>query len=145
MSWRATIPNQYFCSLFNRPAFRNSFLGALPPTVGWSFGGLAPPLLSSMVLLLQPPEPTVWWAMTLVTSLPLSTLSGFERICSCMFLHGCMDLHSHFSLMFSPCSGGHPCPSHVGMENQPIRNWGSFAEVMSYLQTCCCIFLKSFA
>ena len=34
---RATIPGWYFQSLFNSPALQNSFLGALPPTIGWSF------------------------------------------------------------------------------------------------------------
>ena len=35
--WRATIPSQYFQGLFDMPAFRNPFLGALLPTVGQSF------------------------------------------------------------------------------------------------------------
>ena len=35
--WRATIPSQYFWGLFNMPAVKNSFLGALPPMVGQSF------------------------------------------------------------------------------------------------------------
>ena len=37
ISQRATIPSQYFWDLFTFPAFRNSFWGALPPTVGQSF------------------------------------------------------------------------------------------------------------
>ena len=37
ISRRATIPSWYFWGLFNMPAFKNSFLGALPPTVGLSF------------------------------------------------------------------------------------------------------------
>ena len=36
ISWRATIPGQYFRGLFNMPAFKNFFLEALPP-VSWSF------------------------------------------------------------------------------------------------------------
>ena len=35
--WRATIPGWYFQGLFSMPAFKNSFLGALPPTVSQSF------------------------------------------------------------------------------------------------------------
>ena len=34
---RATIPSWYFWGLFNMPAFKNSFLGALSPTVSQSF------------------------------------------------------------------------------------------------------------
>ena len=34
---RATIPSQYLWGFFNFPAINNFFLGALPPTVGWSF------------------------------------------------------------------------------------------------------------
>ena len=34
---RATVPGQYFLGFFTCPAFRNSFHGALPLTVGWSF------------------------------------------------------------------------------------------------------------
>ena len=37
ISWRATIPSQYFWGLFTFPSLRNSFWGALPPTVGQSF------------------------------------------------------------------------------------------------------------
>ena len=37
MSRRATIPSWYFQAFFTFLAFKNSFLGALPPTVGWSF------------------------------------------------------------------------------------------------------------
>ena len=37
ISWRATVPSQYFWVFLTLPAFRNSFLGVLPPTFGWSF------------------------------------------------------------------------------------------------------------
>ena len=37
ISWRATVPGRYFLVFFTFPAFRNSFCGALPPMVGWSF------------------------------------------------------------------------------------------------------------
>ena len=37
ISWRATVPGQYFLVFFTFPAFRNSFCGALPLMVGWSF------------------------------------------------------------------------------------------------------------
>ena len=37
ISWRATVPGQYFLVFFTLPAWRNSFWGALPPTVGQSF------------------------------------------------------------------------------------------------------------
>ena len=44
-SQRATIPGQYFLAFLTFPAWRNSFWGALPPTVGWSFllTGSSPP------------------------------------------------------------------------------------------------------
>ena len=37
ISQRATVPGQYFLVFFTFSALRNSFWGALPPTVGWSF------------------------------------------------------------------------------------------------------------
>ena len=37
ISQRATMPGQYFLVFFTLPAQRNSFWGALPPTVGQSF------------------------------------------------------------------------------------------------------------
>ena len=37
ISRRATVPGQYFLVFFTFPALRNSFQGALPPMVGWSF------------------------------------------------------------------------------------------------------------
>ena len=37
ISWRATVPGWYFLVFLTLPAWRNSFQGALPPTVGWSF------------------------------------------------------------------------------------------------------------
>ena len=37
ISQRATVPGQYFLVFFTFPAWRNSFWGALPPTVSWSF------------------------------------------------------------------------------------------------------------
>ena len=37
ISQRATVPGQYFLVFFTLPAWRNSFWGALPPTVGLSF------------------------------------------------------------------------------------------------------------
>ena len=43
--WRATIPGWCFWVFFSFPAVKNSFLGALPFTVGWSFflAGSSPP------------------------------------------------------------------------------------------------------
>ena len=37
ISQRATVPGKYFLVFFTFLAWRNSFQGALPPTVGWSF------------------------------------------------------------------------------------------------------------
>ena len=47
---RATVPSQYFMGLFTFPAFRNSFLGALPPTVGQNFllAGSSPPEMDGL-------------------------------------------------------------------------------------------------
>ena len=42
---RALVPGWYIWGLFTFPAFRDSFWGTLPPTVGWSFllAGSSPP------------------------------------------------------------------------------------------------------
>ena len=42
---RAKVPSLYFWVFFSFPTVKNSFLGALPPTVGWSFflAGSSPP------------------------------------------------------------------------------------------------------
>ena len=37
ISQRATVPGRYFLVFLTLPTWRNSFQGALPPTVGWSF------------------------------------------------------------------------------------------------------------
>ena len=37
ISWRATVPSQYLWGFFTFLAFRNSFWGALPPTVSQTF------------------------------------------------------------------------------------------------------------
>ena len=37
ISWRATVPGWYLQGFFTFLAFKNSFLGALPPTIGQSF------------------------------------------------------------------------------------------------------------
>ena len=37
ISQRATVPGQYFLVFLTLPTWRNSFQGALPPMVGWSF------------------------------------------------------------------------------------------------------------
>ena len=37
ISQRATVPGWYFLVFLTLPAWRNSFWGALPPMVGWSF------------------------------------------------------------------------------------------------------------
>ena len=50
ISQRATIPGQYLLGFFTLPACRNSFWGALPPTVGWSYlqAGSSPPNLDGL-------------------------------------------------------------------------------------------------
>ena len=47
---RATVPGQYFLGFFTFPACKNSFWGALPPTVGWSIlqAGSSPPNLDGL-------------------------------------------------------------------------------------------------
>ena len=37
VSWRATVPSQYIWVFLTLHAFKNSFWGALPATLGWSF------------------------------------------------------------------------------------------------------------
>ena len=48
---RATVPGQYFWVFLTLPALRNSFQGALPPMVGWSFllAGSSPPNVHGLV------------------------------------------------------------------------------------------------
>ena len=57
ISWRATLPGQYFLVFLTFPAWRNSFQGALPPTVGWSF-----PLTGSSLPKADGPASVVIWA-----------------------------------------------------------------------------------
>ena len=76
--------------------------------------------------------------------LPPLFLTWGWGLCNFIFLCSWMDLCPCFDLTFLPCSGGHLYPSHAGIENQPIRNWGSFAEVTWYLWTCCYIFFQKF-
>ena len=49
ISQRATIPSQYF-QAFSFPAIKNSFLGPLPPTVGWNIflAGSSPPNIDGL-------------------------------------------------------------------------------------------------
>ena len=70
ISRRATVPGLYFLVFLTLPAWRNSFWGALPPTVGWSFLLAGSSLLMSMAQPLQPSGPTVGSGMMKVTSLP---------------------------------------------------------------------------
>ena len=55
--WRVSIPGQYLLGLFTLSACKNSFQGALPPTVGQSFlqTGSSPPNLDG-------PASTAIWA-----------------------------------------------------------------------------------
>ena len=55
ISSRATVPGQYFLVFFTFPALRNSFQGALPPTVGWSF-----PLAGSSPEIDGPASAAIW-------------------------------------------------------------------------------------
>ena len=56
ISQRATVPGWYFLVFFTFPALRNSFWGALPPTVGQSF------LLTSSSPKSDGPASTAIWA-----------------------------------------------------------------------------------
>ena len=71
ISQRATVPGQYLLGFFTWPAHKNSFWGALPPTVGWSFLWAGSSLMAQP---LQPSGPTVGWVMMMVTTLPLQLL-----------------------------------------------------------------------
>ena len=71
ISWRATIPGQYLWGFFTLLAFRNSFWGALPPTVSLSF------LLagSSLPDIDGPASATIWanfWVGDGSSNLPIS-------------------------------------------------------------------------
>ena len=56
ISQRATVPGQYFLAFLTFLALRNSFQGALPPMVGWSF------LLTSSSPKADGPASTAIWA-----------------------------------------------------------------------------------
>ena len=60
------MPGRYFLVFLTFPAFRNSFRGALPPTIGRSFLRAGSPPMQ-MVLPQQPSGPTVGSATTVVT------------------------------------------------------------------------------
>ena len=66
ISQRASVLGWYFLVFFTFPALRNSFWGALPPTVGQSFllAGSPP---KQMVWPPQPSGPTVRLVMMMVT------------------------------------------------------------------------------
>ena len=66
ISQRATVPGQYFLVFLTLPDWRNSFQGALPPMVGWSFLWTGSSL-KEMAQPLQPSGPTVRLAMMTVT------------------------------------------------------------------------------
>ena len=72
ISSRATVPGQYFWVFMTFPAFKNSFLGVLPPTVGWSFFLASSTHPTQMAWPLQPSGPAVGLAMTEVTPTFLS-------------------------------------------------------------------------
>ena len=66
ISQRATVTGWYFLDFFTLPACKNSFQGALPPTVGWSFlqAGSSPPNLdglASTAILDQLSGGQWWW------------------------------------------------------------------------------------
>ena len=63
ISQRATGPDWYFLVFLTFPAWRNSFWGALPPTVCWGFLWLAPPYPKQIAQPLQPSGPTLGLAM----------------------------------------------------------------------------------
>ena len=60
ISRRATVPGQYFLVFLTLPSWRNSFWGALPPTVGWGF------LLTGSSPKAESPASTAIWANCLV-------------------------------------------------------------------------------
>ena len=60
------MPGRYLLVFWTFPAFRNSFRGALPPTIGWSFLQAGSPPMQ-MALPQQPSGPIVGLAMTMVT------------------------------------------------------------------------------
>ena len=141
ISWRATIPSQYLQDLFNNPALRNSFLGALLPTISWSFfqAGSSPGDVDGPHW--WPSQPTVSSGMTLETSPPTQVSSpppSFApphlvlgdlfscrcyrfcrvwRFCRCWrFCMCCVDLHQCSNLLdLTPYPfGSHLCSCHTG-------------------------------
>ena len=117
ISWRATIPGWYFWGLFNMPAFKNSFLGALPPTVSWGFflagpspadiNGPASVAICASCLVGDDPGNCATSSSFLISSLHLPTLPGVGGLrCHmkllCLHFWLCWGLHS--------CSDLLPCP-----------------------------------
>ena len=103
ISWRATIPGQYFQGLFNSPTIKNSFLRALPPMIGQSFFWA----ISSPADVNGPASAAIWancpvgdnsWdlptssnfltsSILLPTSPRVGGFHGCMYLCSCLYLH----------------------------------------------------------
>ena len=88
ISQRATVPGHYFMVFLTFPAWRNSFWGALPPTVGQSF------LLTGSSPKVDGPASTAIWANCWVGNddSDLPTSSSHLASCTCQ---------SAFSISFS--------------------------------------------
>ena len=79
ISQRATVPGLYFLVFFTLPAWSNSFWGALPPMVGWSF------FLTGSSPKADGPASTAIWANCQVgnNDRDLPTSSSFLASCTC--------------------------------------------------------------
>ena len=121
ISWRTTVPGGYFQAFFNGAAHKNSFQGALPPTVGQSFlwADSSPPNLDGLT-------PTNNWAICQVGddcgNLPTSS--------------------SHFAsailLMISSGSGRVSCAGNGGCtgDGDPWSSACTCALVLTSVLTC---------
>ena len=119
------------------PAFKNSFFGALPPTVGWSFflagsshagsEGPASTALSTSCLVGKDHGDCPTSSNFFTSSCLLFISPGIGGLCWCMCL--CMGLHLGLYLGFGlallpPTSRCDPSLCHAGVEKQPIRGLG---------------------
>ena len=100
ISRRATVPGQYFLVFFTFPAWRNSFLGALPPMVGWSFL-----LTVSSLPNVDGPASSAIWANCQVGNDEGDLPTPLSCCCLCNSLHNLLSLWRGLFSWSRGCTG----------------------------------------
>ena len=143
ISWRATVPSQYFMGFFNGAALWNSFQEPFLPWWALFSSGLAPPMLALTVPPLLSFVPAAGSGMTWAISpppaaflLPASsspTLPAREEHQEPLPLLTPAALSSPATPSYTP-SGHNLCSGYAGMEKQPISGLGEhFRRHMIFL------------